>query len=252
MGMTVAEADELRLGGCCRRPGGSEACGGFGGLGGAAAQAGGQFAQRPTNAGGPQAAVKLPASGVQHGAGIAFVEIALEEVTQDQRHGTPVRINDEHGAVVVGARHVEFANGGAIQQPKAELPQAGLLWQRSAIDGGEELWKPPLKLEQRQFDSLDVPIAKHTRGVGHAGDQHIIGPEDFIGDSQGISAVEASLTARRDVLRAARAFQFRTVVRMRVQMVANSFASVEEPQRTSICAAGFLQTYCCRSVARFR
>ena len=252
MGVPVAEADELRRRGFCRGFGRGETSRGLFGFRSPAAQTGGEFAQGLTNAGGPQTALEFPASCVEHGPGIAFVEIALEEVTQDQRYGLSVRIHDEHRAVVVGARHFKFADGSAIEQPKAELPQAGLLWQGPAIDRGKELWKPPLKLQQRQLDALNVTIAEHTRGVGHARDQHIIGPEDFIGDGQGISAVVASLPARGDGLRAARALQIRTAVRVCAQRVANTFASLEKSRQTSIYAAVYLQTYCFRSVARFR
>ncbi len=124
--------------------------------------------QTEKNTGGPEAAVKLLPPGLKDGADITLVEITLQKITEHERRGPPVGINDKYGAVIIRSRHLQFANGGAIQQPEAELPQAGLRRQGSAINDGEKLRKDSFELHQLQFDAFNIAFTEHSRGIGHA------------------------------------------------------------------------------------
>lgn len=159
---------------------------------------------------GPFRTVKMPPPCLQYPGKVAFIEVAFQKIAQHQSSGAAMRVDDQHRPVFIRTRGLDIRDSGAVEQPRAELPQAQLPRHRPAIHQSKQLRKLPLESLEHRRNARGPIWSQHSRRIGDALHEHRIGTKRIIRHTLGKSAVRTAFSARLGGLGTTRAFQVRS------------------------------------------
>lgn len=89
--------------------------------------------------------VKMPPPGLQYPGEVAFIGVAFQKVAQHQGNRAAMRDDDQPPHVFIRTRGPDIRDDGAVEQPRAKLPQAQLPQHRPTIHQIKQLRKLPLE-----------------------------------------------------------------------------------------------------------
>ena len=123
--------------------------------------------------------------------GGVFVQEGVEAVAVGEAGDFGVDVDDEEDAVFVRPLDGDIEVGGPVEEPEAELADAGELLEGTDVDGEEKLGELVFELLEEVADGIAFALAEDAGGVGEFVDADVVGAEEGIGLGHGEAAVWA-------------------------------------------------------------